>query len=203
MELSKKIRVLIADDESLISDVIQQRLEESGYAVAGRAGNGQQAVELAQSVKPDIILMDIRMPVMDGLEATKEILEKSPAPVILLTAHDDRRFIDEASAAGAAGYLVKPSSTREIDRAITIGLARFKDMMELRRLNAELQAALENVRTLSGLLPICAWCKKIRTDEGYWQTVETFISNLSGAKFSHSICPDCHREQIAELKKRI
>lgn len=201
MEKSEPIRVLIADDESLISDVIQERLEEAGYVVAGRAGNGVQAIERTESLRPDVVLMDIRMPVMDGLEAMKTILEICPVPIILLTAYDEARFIEEASDSGAAGFLVKPSSAREIDRAITIGRARFKDIMELRKVNKELREALQQVKSLSGLLPICAWCKKIRTDQGYWQSVESFIMEHSDARFSHGMCPDCQQNQIESLKK--
>lgn len=127
MEFSKKIRVLIADDESLISDVIQQRLEESGYAVAGRAGNGQQAVELAQSARPDIILMDIRMPVMDGVEAARRIrgIDKHDAasvPIVAMTANamdEDRKMSRDA---GMNGHLAKPIDVDELQRVLEFWL---------------------------------------------------------------------------------
>jgi hypothetical protein len=102
--------------------------------------------------------------------------------------------------------LVKPPKAPEIERAITIAMARFADMIQLRQLNAELQArnqelqeALTKVKTLSGLLPICASCKKIRDDQGYWQQVEEYIQKHSEAEFTHGICPDCVKKLYPEL----
>jgi len=88
---------------------------------------------------------------------------------------------------------------RELERAIIIAIARFEDMMKLRRLNAELQDALKKVQTLSGLLPICASCKKIRDDQGYWQQVEVYIRDHSDVEFSHGLCPDCVKSLYADL----
>lgn len=134
------IRVLIADDDALVSNVIQNQLEKLGYAVAGRAPDGQAAVDMAVALRPDVILMDIAMPEQDGLEATRLVQLRCPTPVVLLTAHDDPQLVARASAVGAGAYLVKPPHGREMDRAITIAMARFADLMELRRLNAELAA---------------------------------------------------------------
>ena len=188
---AKAIRALIAEDDALVGDVIQRQLEKIGVAVVGRASDGRRAVELAQALRPDIVLMDIEMPEMDGLEAARQMQERCPLPVIVLTAHPGRELVDQAAAAGVGAYLLKSSTAQELDRAITIARARFADLMELRRLNAELQAALAKVKTLSGLLPICASCKKIRDDQGYWQQVEVYIRDHSEVEFSHGICPDC------------
>jgi hypothetical protein len=115
-------------------------------------------------------------------------------------------LVGQASEAGAGAYLIKPPKAPEVERAITIAMARFADMLELRRLNAELetrnnelQEALIKVKTLSGLLPICASCKKIRDDQGYWLQVEVYIREHSDAEFSHGLCPDCARELYPEL----
>src|SRR6185503_10306114 len=115
-----------------------------------------------------------------------------PTPVVMLTAYETPALVKQAaSIAGAGAYLIKPPKARELERAITIALARFDDLMALRRLNEELQAALAKVKILSGLLPICASCKKIRDDGGYWQQVEVYISEHSEAEFTHGLCPDC------------
>ncbi len=105
-----------------------------------------------------------------------------------------------ASEVGVSAYLVKPPKIQELKRTITIAMARFDDMIELRRLSAELeiqnenlQVSLAQVNTLSGLLPICANCKKIRDDAGYWQDVAVYIRERSAAEFTHGICPDCAR----------
>jgi signal transduction histidine kinase len=142
MNAQERPRVLIAEDNFLISEMIKGLLEETEYTVVGEAADGLEAVEMTQSLRPDVVLMDIRMPVMDGIEATRLIYERCPTPVVVLTAYDTPELIERASAAGAGAYLVKPPNAREIEHAITIAIARFGDMMELRRLNAELQAEI-------------------------------------------------------------
>jgi CheY-like chemotaxis protein len=202
----REIRVLVADDSSTFSDTIQRILEGMGYAVAGIARDGRQAIQMAQSLEPDIILMDIDMPHMDGIQASQLIQASCPTPVVVLTAHEPTDLVKRASLAGVGAYLVKPPTAPEIERAITIAMARFADLMELRRLNAELairnqelQEALAKVTTLRGLLPICASCKKIRDDQGYWQQVEVYVRDHSEAEFSHCLCPDCARKLYPEL----
>jgi AmiR/NasT family two-component response regulator len=209
----RKVRVLIAEDDYLVSRMIEGLLEEIGYTVVGVAGDGLETVEMTQSLQPDAVLMDIKMPGMDGIEATRHICESCPTPVVILSAYDMPELVERASVAGVGAYLVKPPNRREIERAIAIARARFDDMMELRRLNAELQAtneereklilelqdALAKVKTLSGLFPICASCKKIRDDEGYWHQVEVYIRDHSEAKFTHGLCPECTRELYPEL----
>ena len=133
------IRVLIVEDDYLVGEVVKGMLEEAGYTVVGEAMDGLQAVEMAESLKPDVILMDIGMPGMDGIEATRLISQRCPTPVVALTAHEAGDLVDKASEAGVGAYLVKPPRLRELERAITIARARFGDMIELRRLNAELQ----------------------------------------------------------------
>jgi DNA repair exonuclease SbcCD ATPase subunit len=95
-------------------------------------------------------------------------------------------------------YLVKPPSEKELERAITIAIARHRDLLELRRLNAALTKALDNIKTLRGLLPICAACKRIRNDEGYWQQVEDYVREHSEANFTHGICPECAQKLYPE-----
>jgi len=142
MSNQETVRVLIAEDNSLVSEVIKGLLEQAGYTVVGEAADGLEAIEMTQSTRPDVVLMDIKMPVMDGLEATQLIHKRCPTPVVVLTAYDTPALVEQASAAGAGAYLVKPPNVREIEHAITIAMARFDDMMELRRLNAELQAEI-------------------------------------------------------------
>jgi PAS domain S-box-containing protein len=142
MSEKESTQVLIVEDNSLIGEIIKGLLEEMGYTVVGEAADGFEAVGMTQSTRPDVVLMDIRMPIMDGIEATRLIQERCPTPVVVLTAYDTPELVERASAAGAGAYLVKPPNAREIEHAITIATARFGDMMELRRLNAELQAEI-------------------------------------------------------------
>ncbi len=213
MKLPENLRVLIADDDFMVRQMIRGRLEDLGHTAVGEASSGQQAVEMVQSLQPDIVLMDIDMPDVDGIEATRAIYESNPTPVVILTAYDTPDLVGQAGRVGAGAYLVKLPTGREIQRAIIIAMARFGDMMELRRLNDELQtrndelylrneqlqAALDKVKLLSGLLPICSHCKKVRDDEGYWQEVEVYVSRHSEADFSHGICPNCLQKFYPEV----
>ena len=191
MTTSKPVRVLIAEDEVLVGDLIEQEVETCGMVVVGRATNGEQALTLCQSLRPDVVLMDIAMPQMDGLTAATRLQIESPTPVVILSAHGTADDIARATAAGVGAYLVKPPRSAELDRAITIAIARHADLMELTRINQQLQAAIAEVKTLSGLLPICSWCKNIRDDTGYWNAVEVYVSKRTHAQFSHCLCPSC------------
>ncbi len=145
MSDQRNIRVLIAEDDYMVGEMIKGLLEEAGYTLAGHAASGLAAVEMAQSLQPDVILMDIKMPDLSGVEATQCIHESCPTPVVMLTAYETPELVEQASTAGAGAYLVKPSNAREVERAITIAMARFRDMMELHQLNAELQARNEEL----------------------------------------------------------
>jgi AmiR/NasT family two-component response regulator len=201
--MRKDSRVLIVEDEPVIAEMIQGMLEDMGYSVAGKAVNGLQAVEMAPSIRPDVILMDLQMPDMDGIEASRRIQECCPTPIVVLTAHETTNWVERASAVGVGAYLLKPPNAQEMKRGITIAIARFNDLMELRRLNKKLQKALTKISTLSGLLPICTNCKKIRDDEGYWQQIEVYIRDHSEAEFSHSLCPGCAKELYPEVYQKL
>ena len=198
---SQDIRLLIVEDDSLVSEMIHGLAEDLQYRVVGKAIDGRQGVEMVETLHPDVVLMDIEMPRMDGLEATRRIFEQHPTPVVILSAYENPQLLKEASRTGVGAYLVKPPNMRQVERAITIAMARFKDIMELRRINFELQtrnqeieAAMAEIKTLSGLLPICSNCKKIRDDQGYWEQVEVYIAKHSNADFSHGLCPDCMKK---------
>ncbi|RPI03968.1 MAG: response regulator [Ignavibacteriae bacterium] len=202
MKTQKSLRVLVVDDQESIRELIGRLLEQMGHTVIGKASNGVQAIELAEALLPDIVLMDIEMPQMDGLEATKVIMKKTPRPVVLLTGHEEPEMVIRAGQAGAGAYLMKPPSALEIERTMIIAAARFADLMELRRLNLELKDALENIKVLNGLLPICASCKSIRNDKGYWKAVEEYITENTEVHFSHSLCPACIDKLYPDYKKK-
>ena len=198
-------RVLIVEDDVLVCEMVHSVLEQAGYTVVGEASCGSEAMEAVALLKPDVVLMDVALPDFDGIEITRRINETCPTPVVILTAYETPELIDKASRAGAGAYLVKPPRAHEIDRAIVIARSRFNDIMGLRLLNETLQArnreleeALSTIKTLRGLVPICAHCKNIRDDHGYWQSVERYITNHSEAQFSHGLCPACAKKYYAE-----
>lgn len=145
MQDNKSVRVLIVENNYLVSEMVKGLLVKLGYTVVGKAADGTQAIKLTQELQPDVVIMDIKMPDMDGIEATQKIYDRQPTPVVMLTAFDDRELVERASVAGAGAYLIKPPKAAELARAITISMARFKDMMTLRQLNTELQAQNEEL----------------------------------------------------------
>jgi response regulator NasT len=125
--------VLIAEDEALIRLDLAEMLRDEGYAVVGEAGDGQEAVDLAESLRPDLVIMDVKMPRRDGIDAAAEIAAKRIAPVVLLTAFSQRDLVEKARDAGAMAYLVKPFSISDLMPAIEVAMSRLRDIaaMEL------------------------------------------------------------------------
>jgi two-component system, response regulator PdtaR len=128
---SETIRVLIAEDEALIRLDLKEMLEEEGYSVVAEVGDGQQAVDRAQELRPDLVILDIQMPVLDGLSAAEQIASSRVAPVIVLTAFSQRELVERARDAGAMAYLVKPFSKNDLVPAIEVARARFAEMTAL------------------------------------------------------------------------
>ncbi|MCD6398272.1 MAG: response regulator, partial [Spirochaetaceae bacterium] len=145
---SENLKILIAEDDFLVSEMIEGELINAGYNVVGKAANGNIALELTQTLKPDLILMDMRMPELSGLEASKKIMKICPTPVIILTAYENRDMIIDAGEAGVGAYLNKPLDPLELERAIIISRARFKDIMNLREKNDKLKEANKLNQTL-------------------------------------------------------
>ncbi|GAA4109150.1 ANTAR domain-containing response regulator [Enteractinococcus coprophilus] len=130
-EPTQPIRIVVAEDETIIRLDIVETLTAQGYEVVGEAENGQRAIELVEDLKPDVVLMDISMPVMDGLSATRYIAQHSIAPVVILTAFSQRDLIDQATQAGAMSYIVKPFSETDLVPAIELAKARFDQLVTL------------------------------------------------------------------------
>jgi len=128
---SETIRVLIAEDEALIRLDLKEMLEEEGYSVVAEVGDGQQAVDRAKELSPDLVILDIQMPVLDGLSAAEQIAGERIAPVIVLTAFSQRELVERARDAGAMAYLVKPFSKNDLVPAIEVARARFSEMAAL------------------------------------------------------------------------
>ena len=137
------LRVLVVEDEALIRLDLTEMLTEEGYVVAGEAGDGEQAVELARSLRPDLVIMDVKMPKVDGIAAAASIVGERIAPVVMLTAFSQRDLIEQARDAGAMAYLVKPFARHELVPAIELAVSRFAEKRALEDEVATLTDRLE------------------------------------------------------------
>ena len=138
-----KTRIIIADDESIIRMDLKEMLSGLGYLVVGEAGDGQSAVNIAREMRPDLIIMDIKMPGLDGIGAAKILTEEKIAPVLFLTAFSQKELVDGAKEAGVVAYLVKPFRESELVPAIEVALARFSEFRVLEQQVGDLKDALE------------------------------------------------------------
>lgn len=187
-------RILIVDDERYNIKVLTEFLREDYKIMAAK--NGQQAIQATLGDNPpDLILMDIMMPEMDGYEACKTIKQNgktSHIPVIFVTAMSEAMDDARSFEVGGVDYITKPFNP------VTVR-ARVNTHITLRKQQLQLEQALAEVKTLSGFLPICSFCKKIRDDEGYWQQLEQYISEHSEALFTHGFCEECAEKHYGEL----
>ncbi|SDU08424.1 response regulator [Desulfobacula phenolica] len=187
--MDKQNRILIVDDEKINIKLLTNFLQDEYKIMAARTG--KQALKAVRGPNPpDLILLDIILPEMDGYEictAIKKDEKNRHIPIIFVTAVSE--VMDEAKAfdLGAVDYITKPFNP------ITVK-ARVNTHIQLSTTMRDLKAALAKVKKLSGLLPICAKCKKIRDDQGYWNEVDLYLEKNSSAKFSHGICPNCSDE---------
>jgi len=138
-----KPRILVCEDEGLTALRLAASLKNLGYEVVGEARDGEEAVSRAADLKPDAILMDIRMPRLDGIEATRRIMAARPTAIVMITAFSEKELVEQALAAGASGYLVKPVSDDQIEPALRVALSRFAELRDLRGEVTELKDALE------------------------------------------------------------
>ncbi len=201
--------ILIVEDESIIAMEIAARLQKLGYRVAATVNNGPEAIAKAEDLQPDLVMMDIYLKgEMDGVEAAATIKAGTKVPIIYLTANTDEQTFQRAKVTEPFGYLLKPFNEQELHRTIEIALYKAETEKELEnyrqdlenslaerdQLIGKLQEALAKVKTLSGLVPICAACKNVRSDQGYWQKIESFIRDHSEAEFTHLVCPTCAKK---------
>lgn len=141
-------RVVVAEDEALIRLDLVEMLREEGYDVVGEAGDGQRAVELAEELRPDLVIMDVKMPRRDGIDAASEIAAKRIAPVVILTAFSQRELVERARDAGAMAYLVKPFSKADLVPAVELAASRFTEISLLEREVANLSDRLETRKVI-------------------------------------------------------
>ena len=183
------MKILIVDDDSMSLALLQRVLEQSGHEVV-TAKDGEEAWAILTRGGIQLAIVDWMMPNLNGPTLCNRIRQaKLPEYVylIMLTSRRDTRDVVVGLRAGADDYLCKPFEPAELEARLQVG-RRTIERIEM------LQAALSDVKTLSGLLPICGCCKKIRDDQGYWNQIESYLRRHSDANFEHAVCPDCVRK---------
>jgi len=143
---SSPTRILLAEDEVISRMDLREMLENLGYTVIGEAGDGVAAVNLARTLKPDLVLMDIKMPELDGITAAETLSQERVTPVLLLTAYSDKEFVDRAVDAGVMGYLVKPFAEAQLKPAIEVALERWREIRQIQQDLAQTQETLETLK---------------------------------------------------------
>jgi AmiR/NasT family two-component response regulator len=146
--MTEPVRVVIAEDESIIRLDLKEILEDEGYEVVGDCGRGDQAIELVRDLKPDVVILDIKMPGLDGIETCRRISRERDAAVVILTAFSQRDLIESARDAGALAYLVKPFSRRELVPAVEIARARHRELRALSEHNDTLAERLDTRKVI-------------------------------------------------------
>jgi AmiR/NasT family two-component response regulator len=137
-----RLRVLVAEDDALTSLNLREQLESLGHQAVGEARSGREAVEMAASARPDAVVMDIKMPEMDGIDAAREIRARHPCPIVLLTAYDEPELIERAADAGVFAYLMKPADARDLEPTLQLARSRFQEFQTLCSEIDDLQEAL-------------------------------------------------------------
>lgn len=202
------MKLLIAEDDVTSLMILKRILTRWGYDVTTADDGAKAWGEMQQPDPPPLVLLDWMMPEMDGLEVCRKIRgmerpEDHPFYIILLTGRTTKADIVAGLEAGADDYITKPFDTNELKARVAVGRRVVDLQLQVATHVKELEDALEHIKTLQGILPICSYCKKIRDDHNYWQQVDTYISRTTGARFSHSICPDCYETQVRPQLKTL
>ena len=196
------MRVLIAEDDSALRHGLVTHLLRWGYEPTPCANGTEALVALRSGQPPPLALLDWNMPGVNGLELCREIRslpDLASMYVVLLTAHTAREEMVTGLDCGADEYMVKPVDWELLRARLQIGARIVTLQQSLARRVRELQSALSTVKVLSGLLPICSYCKRIRDDNDYWQQLECYVSEHTNAEFSHGICPSCFEHARAQM----
>jgi sigma-B regulation protein RsbU (phosphoserine phosphatase) len=198
------MRILIVEDDPLSRLHLQTLLREWHYDI-DVACDGEEGVMLFHQTKPQMILLDWVLPGISGLEVCARIRDtssKNPPYIIFVTGKGGSEEIVEGLKAGANDYVSKPYNESELRARIQVGERMLSLQHSLAERVQELEEAAARIKVLSGLLPICAYCKKVRDDQGYWTQVESYVSRHSAAVFSHGICPECLGSLVQKLEKQ-
>jgi len=200
------MKILIAEDDPVSRRLLDATVKKWGHETT-TVENGEQAWEILKNSYNEysIAILDWMMPELDGVGVCKRVRAKkaaSPMHIIMLTAKSRKDDIVIGLEAGADDYVTKPFDRGELHARLEVGIRIITLQKELAERVNELEEILVKVRTLQGLLPICAYCKKIRDDNNYWQGVDHYLSEHSDARFSPSLCPDCAINDTKNIKDK-
>jgi sigma-B regulation protein RsbU (phosphoserine phosphatase) len=187
------MRALIADDDHIGTAILSRALARWQFDVS-LAHDGEAAWDLIQTRAPQLAIVDWMMPALDGPGLCRRIRQDATTAhmyVILLTSRDSRADLVAGLESGADDYLIKPFDPEELRARLQVGVRVLALQERLADRVAELETAVSTVKRLQGLIPICSYCKRIRSDRNDWEQLETYISEHSDAQFSHGICPPC------------
>lgn len=200
------MKILIADDSLVVRHRLASLLKEWGHEVVETQDGAQTWKLLCSDSVPPIAILDWIMPEPDGVELCKRIRE-TPALkqmyVLMLTGMSDPEHIVAGLDAGANDFIVKPFNEAELRARINVGVRMVELQRELSNRVLEVERALAEITELRGILPICAYCKNVRDDSNYWQTVEQYIGSHADIKFSHGVCPKCMEAVVKPELERL
>lgn len=196
------MKILIAEDDFTMRNLLKALLTKRGHDVVVTVNGAEAWDKMQKPDAPRLAILDWMMPEMDGLEVCRRvrILETDLPPyIIMLTSKGEKSDIVAGLEAGADDYLSKPFDHNELHARVDVGLRLIEMQAILAGKIEELRQAIDQIKTLRGIVPICANCKKIRDDQGYWKQVEVYVRDHTEAEFSHSICPECKKELYPQL----
>jgi len=194
-----KEQILVAEHEAIVAQELKCRLESLDYEVAGITHYAEEAVALAERLRPDLVLMDIQLEgEMDGIQAAEQI-RKLRVPLVYVSGHCEGPMLQRAQLTGPYGYVLKPYRTADLRISVEITIQRHRAEHERERLLNRFQELLAKVKTLTGRLSICCYCKKIKDEAGNWPDLEIYMTENSDASFSNGMCPECFNR----VKERI
>ena len=178
----ERTRIIIADDESLIRMDLREMLTNLGYLVVGEVGDGQSAINLTWELRPDIVIMDIKMPDMDGIEAARILTQERLAPVLLLSAYSQQELVQRAKEAGVASYLVKPFRESDLTPAIEVALARFNEFRSLEKEIDDLKETLETRKAVERAKGILMQLQNMNEAEAFRRIQKMSMNNRKPMK---------------------
>ena len=181
----------MVEDDHLVSEMVRGILEELGHGIAGEAEDGHEALDMVRELRPDVVLMDIRMPRMSGIEASLLIQKHFPTPVVILSAYETEDLVSEAFEAGVGAYVVKPPDPEELSRAMELAMDRFRDMQRIRELEGQLASMRDRIRRISSFLPLCPLCGERRTEGDYWKRLGDYLAGLEKSEMEPILCGKC------------